>query len=282
MAKDLPFFQFEPAEYLTGDIAFCSLSAQGLFINICSYYWQRKCNLSKGSALKRLNHPNELDELISDNILKVEDGMIRITFLDEQFEAATGSKKESSEKGKLGNLKRWHKDLYNKVIKNEITLVDALLIANSSGGESGGDNLAIAKTSHIREDNIREEKMIIENSEKKEISTANNDNNYQLHIDRAKIGNELPNLECARRLCREPTERIAKEAILIKFKIIPAMEEFLDYLVNEFITHRNSTGKLTATMHEFREHLNNWLPKCNIEEKKIEYFKLKNKQNLKL
>ena len=37
MAKELPYFQFEPAEYLTKDISFCSLSAQGLFINICCF-----------------------------------------------------------------------------------------------------------------------------------------------------------------------------------------------------------------------------------------------------
>ena len=28
MAKELPYFKFEPAEYLTKDISFCSLSAQ--------------------------------------------------------------------------------------------------------------------------------------------------------------------------------------------------------------------------------------------------------------
>jgi hypothetical protein len=40
MAKELPYFKFEPAEYLTKDVS-CSLAAQGLFINLCSYYWQR-------------------------------------------------------------------------------------------------------------------------------------------------------------------------------------------------------------------------------------------------
>jgi hypothetical protein len=34
MAKELPYFKFEPAEYLTKDV-FCSLAAQGLFINLC-------------------------------------------------------------------------------------------------------------------------------------------------------------------------------------------------------------------------------------------------------
>ena len=56
MAKELPYFQFEPAEYLTKDISFCSLSAQGLFINICSFYWQRQCKLTKEQFLKELEN----------------------------------------------------------------------------------------------------------------------------------------------------------------------------------------------------------------------------------
>lgn len=44
MAKELPYFQFEPAQYLTGTVQLCSLPAQGLFINIQSIYWQRECD----------------------------------------------------------------------------------------------------------------------------------------------------------------------------------------------------------------------------------------------
>ena len=63
MAKELPFFKFEPAEYLTGDISFCTLAAQGLFMNICSYYWQRNCELTKEQLLRRLDCEKELQEL---------------------------------------------------------------------------------------------------------------------------------------------------------------------------------------------------------------------------
>ncbi len=38
---------------------------------------------------------------------------------------------EKSNSGKLGNLKRWHNDLYLQVIKNEIDIENALIIANS-------------------------------------------------------------------------------------------------------------------------------------------------------
>lgn len=85
MAKELPYFKFEPAEYLTKDISFCSLSAQGLFINICSYYWQRNCVLTKQQLLKRLNHKIELEELIQEGIIDLTNDTINIKFLDNQL-----------------------------------------------------------------------------------------------------------------------------------------------------------------------------------------------------
>ena len=89
MAKELPYFQFEPAEYLTKDISFCSLSAQGLFINICSFYWQRQCDLSKEQFLRRFNYPNEFEELIKEGVIDIENEKIKIKFLDSQYLKAT-------------------------------------------------------------------------------------------------------------------------------------------------------------------------------------------------
>jgi hypothetical protein len=84
--KELPYFQFEPAKYLTKDISFCSLSAQGLFMNICALYWQRGCELTKPQLLKRLNFITEFDELVSEEIIEVyEDGTIKVDFLDKQL-----------------------------------------------------------------------------------------------------------------------------------------------------------------------------------------------------
>ena len=102
MAKELPYFKFEPAEYLTKDISFCSLSAQGLFINICSYYWQRNCKLTKQQLLKRLNHPEELEELISEGALDLIDNLIIIKFLDYQLLEVEGKSKINSSNGSKG------------------------------------------------------------------------------------------------------------------------------------------------------------------------------------
>jgi hypothetical protein len=153
MAKELPYFQFEPAEYLTKDISFCTLSSQGLFINICSLYWQRGCVLTKSQVLRRFNYLNEFNELVDEKIIKLDElENITIAFLLNQYESIEVKKGNDSEKGKIGNLKRWHKPIYDRYIRKEITLNEALEIAKVSGG----DSLAIAKTSHIKEDNIKE------------------------------------------------------------------------------------------------------------------------------
>ena len=102
MAKELPFFQFEPAEYLTKDISFCSISAQGLFINICAYYWQRGCNLTKNQLLKRLNYLDELNELLEENVISLDGESIKIKFLDEQWSKAIEFSKLQSERGRKG------------------------------------------------------------------------------------------------------------------------------------------------------------------------------------
>lgn len=114
MAKELPYFQFEPAEYLTKDISFCSLSAQGLFINICSFYWQRQCKLTKEQFLRRFNYPNEFEELLTEGVIDVLDNYIVIKFLDLQYEKATEFSKEQSRKGSLGGRPKKLKESQTK------------------------------------------------------------------------------------------------------------------------------------------------------------------------
>lgn len=102
MAKELPYFQFEPAEYLTKDVSFCSLEAQGLFINICAYYWQRNCELTKGQVLRRLNYESALNELIKEGVIDLQGEDISIKFLDSQRENAISLSAINSAKGKMG------------------------------------------------------------------------------------------------------------------------------------------------------------------------------------
>lgn len=143
MAKELPYFQFEPAEYLTKNISFCSIAAQGLFINICSYYWQRNCELTKEQILRRLNHPNELQELIDESIISIEDNKITIKFLDNQRIEAI----EKSNKAKTSAKKRWN----NKQNTSE---------RNANASKTHKQNTS--ERNAIRKDNIRKDKNIEE------------------------------------------------------------------------------------------------------------------------
>lgn len=68
---------------------------------------------------------------------ETEDLIIQLTFepIKQQLKRDLLKYKESvidkSNAGKLGNLKRWHKDLYDKVINNQLKLDNALNIAES-------------------------------------------------------------------------------------------------------------------------------------------------------
>lgn len=102
MAKELPYFQFEPAEYLTGDIQLCSLEAQGLFINIQALYWQKCCELKLTQVKRRFKEDELIEELIEEGILKVEDDYIIISFLQNQYTDLINRKARLSEAGKKG------------------------------------------------------------------------------------------------------------------------------------------------------------------------------------
>jgi len=137
MAKELPYFQFEPAQYLTGSIQFCSMEAQGLFMNINCLYWQRDCELSLDQINKRFDRPKVLQELIDNKIIKVKDGMITIIFLKNQLKSVVEISKKRSASGKKGNKKRWSEN------------------GKPIASESQTDRKSIA----IREDKIREDEI---------------------------------------------------------------------------------------------------------------------------
>lgn len=191
MAKELPYFQFEPAEYLTKDISFCSLSAQGLFINLCAYYWQRGCKITKTQFLKRLNNEKEFTELLEEGIFDIDnDGNISVGFLDIQFTSIEEQQKENSTRGKIGNLKRWNIDAYNKFISKELTLEEALKLPKVSGD----DKLAIAKkiADKKREDKRREEEMK-EDKIKERLKKAKADFKKSLSPHLSKYGSKTLN-----------------------------------------------------------------------------------------
>jgi len=101
MAKNLPYFKFYSAEWLTGDIVYEDLETQGLFINICATYWHRQGALTIDDIKKRYKS-ERLANLTERFILVNDDGLIRIKFLDEQLEERDKLSKTNADNGKLG------------------------------------------------------------------------------------------------------------------------------------------------------------------------------------
>ena len=65
MAKDLPYFKFFCSEWNDGDITLEDYETQGLFINICSYYWSNECDITFTKLKKKFKgYENLIDELL--------------------------------------------------------------------------------------------------------------------------------------------------------------------------------------------------------------------------
>jgi len=104
MAKELPYFQFEPAEHLAGEIQVCSLAAQGLFANIKSIYWIKGCKMTLKQLKGRFGEESLINELLLENILKVSGESVIIEFLDIQYKNIISKKRALSRAGKKGYL----------------------------------------------------------------------------------------------------------------------------------------------------------------------------------
>ncbi|MFO0435983.1 MAG: hypothetical protein ACK5ZT_12145 [Sphingobacteriaceae bacterium] len=106
MAKELPYFRFEPSEWDNGNIQMCSRESKGLFIDLCSLYWSRLGELPYALALQKLCNGIEvaLQELKMQDIVGVIDGQIVIDFLDEQL----SERGQVSEKRRNAAQKRWN------------------------------------------------------------------------------------------------------------------------------------------------------------------------------
>lgn len=144
MSKRLPYYQSEPAEYLAGDIMYCSYAAQGVFSVICALYWQKDCKLTLSQVKRRCKDSDSfIQELINENIVKVDNDNIIINFLNEQFKKAVGKSKKNSENGKKGAAKRWANKKHN---------TESIAPPLKKYGES----IAL-REDKIREDKIRED-----------------------------------------------------------------------------------------------------------------------------
>ena len=99
--KELPYFKFEPNEWITGSIQFCSYAEKGIFVEICCFYWSRGGDLNKRMLCR---YPEDAIKGLKDaGVIEVDDDQVSIKFLDAQLaERAVVSKKLS-----LSAKKRW-------------------------------------------------------------------------------------------------------------------------------------------------------------------------------
>ncbi|KKQ74819.1 MAG: hypothetical protein US97_C0056G0001, partial [Microgenomates group bacterium GW2011_GWF1_38_5] len=108
MSKELPYFRFYPDEYLTGNITLEDEQTQGLFIEICCWYWKKDCIIDIEFIKKRLINAKAMLEQCLNNLIKAEilkendEGGININFLDEQYDLLNESRQRRVTAGRLG------------------------------------------------------------------------------------------------------------------------------------------------------------------------------------
>ena len=102
MAKDLPFFKFFVSEWNDGDVTLEDFETQGLFINLCAYYWSNECYITLTKTKKKFRLCDEkcFNSLIDANIIKVDNDVIIINFLDEQKDERASESVRKSNGGK--------------------------------------------------------------------------------------------------------------------------------------------------------------------------------------
>lgn len=143
MAKDLPYFKFFCSEWNDGDITLEDYETQGLFINICSYYWSNGCDVKISKLRKKFKEDDLIESLINEGLLKIEDGLVVISFLIEQL----GERDSLSNQNSINAKKRWDAIRELKRLENESNA-----FASSSHCETSTESM------QYREEEIREEK----------------------------------------------------------------------------------------------------------------------------
>lgn len=149
MAKELPYFKFEPNQWENGNIQICTREDKGLFMDLCSMYWSRLGDLPFKLAVQKLcaGNATAFDSLIQEKIFTVIDGMICIDYLNEQLGEFDNTSKVNSKNAKDG----WEKRRKQKELSER----------NATASNPQCENDAI-REEEIREDKKRIEKKSIE------------------------------------------------------------------------------------------------------------------------
>ena len=108
MAKELPYFKFEPNQWENGNIQMLSREDKGLFIDLCSMYWSRLGDVPLKLAIQKLcaGNATALKSLCEEKIIEVLEDNIYIKFLSEQLNEFEDVSKQNSKNAKEGWEKR--------------------------------------------------------------------------------------------------------------------------------------------------------------------------------
>jgi hypothetical protein len=108
MAKELPYFKFEPNQWENGNIQMLSREDKGLFIDLCSMYWSRLGDVPLKLAIQKLcaGNATALNSLCDEKIIELIEGNIYIKFLSEQLNEFDDISKQNSKNAKDGWIKR--------------------------------------------------------------------------------------------------------------------------------------------------------------------------------
>ena len=102
--KELPYFKFFPNQWITGSVMFMDLDVQGAFMKICCYYWSKECNVSIEQI--KLLVPDHWSKLFDSQLVKIDNVMIKIKWLDEQYAERLKEHKRNVSNGRKGGLSR--------------------------------------------------------------------------------------------------------------------------------------------------------------------------------
>mgnify|MGYP003642621669 FL=1 len=105
MSRELPYFKFFSSEWLNGDITLEDYELQGVFINLCAYYWHKEGLVELVQSGKKLR-TERVNELIKIGLVKENGGNLTIDFLDEQLSEFSVRKKQLSDAGKKGAARK--------------------------------------------------------------------------------------------------------------------------------------------------------------------------------
>jgi len=120
VAKELPFFKFEPSEWMAGRIQRQPVETQATFINLCCKYWHKLGELSFEDACLDFGK-TQMDLLLEKKIIGIDSDYIFIKFLDAQLEECAETSKKNSIKGLKSAEIRALRKLNSTVVQPQLT-----------------------------------------------------------------------------------------------------------------------------------------------------------------